>query len=210
MYLNEIESKKLLQKYGIKVTEAFPAYDINEALKIAKTLGYPVVLKVVSNKIIHKSEVKGVILNIKDESELKLLFHDTLKRMKEIDPQAYLSIQKQFPKGVELVVGISEDASFGSVIMFGLGGIFIEVLKDVSFRLIPLSKTDAWDMINEIKAKKILEGVRGLPKVDKEKLVEFIMKIAEISEKEFIKEMDLNPIFAYEKEIVVIDARIIK
>ncbi|BAT71883.1 acetyl-CoA synthetase (ADP-forming) [Thermosulfidibacter takaii ABI70S6] len=207
-YLNEVESKGLLQRHGIEVAMPYVVSDVEEAVRKAEELGYPVVLKVVSHVIVHKSDVGGVVLEIKSEDELRRAYVEMLGRLKAMDPEAKVSVQKEYPKGLELVVGVHTDESFGKVMMFGIGGIFVELLKDVSFRLIPLEEKDALEMMEELKAKRLFEGYRGLPKVDKKALARFLLKVADVAEEEAIEQMDLNPVFAYGDRFVVVDARI--
>ena len=206
-YLGEHETKKLLSSFGITVNETHLVNNTDEALKAAEEVGYPVVLKVASEKIVHKSDVGGVILGVDGPEKLKEIFPRFMEEMKKLDPEAKATVQRQLPKGVELVVGTFEDESFGKVLMFGIGGIFVEVLKDVSFRLIPIEEKDAWEMLGEIKGKKLLEGTRGLPPVNKKALVELLLKVSEAAQKFNIKQLDLNPVLGFEDKVMVVDGR---
>lgn len=206
-YLGEHETKKLLSSFGITVNETHLVKNTDEALKAAEEVGYPVVLKVASEKIVHKSDVGGVILGVDGPEKLKEIFPRFMEEMKKLDPEAKATVQRQLPKGVELVVGTFEDESFGKVLMFGIGGIFVEVLKDVSFRLIPIEEKDAWEMLGEIKGKKLLEGTRGLPPVNKKALVELLLKVSEAAQKFNIKQLDLNPVLGFEDKVMVVDGR---
>ncbi|MDI9642860.1 MAG: acetate--CoA ligase family protein, partial [Archaeoglobales archaeon] len=168
----------------------------------AKSLGFPVVMKV--NGILHKSDVGGVILNLKTEEEVRNAF----RRLSAIEGARGVNVQPQL-SGIELIIGSAENEQFGSYLMFGLGGVFVEVLRDVSFRLIPLSREEAYEMIREIKGYKILEGYRGF-KANVSAVVDLLLKVSEIVENESIVEMDLNPVFANENGCFVADARIVK
>ena len=207
VFLGELEAKRLLAEEGFSVSMPYEVKSLDEALDVASRIGYPVVLKVASSKIVHKSDVGGVITGIDSAEKLKEVFDPFLKRMREIDPEASATIQKQYPPSVELVVGVFEDELFGKVMMFGLGGILVEVLKDVSFRLIPITEADALEMMDELKGSRILDGVRGYPKVDRKALSKFLVKVSEFAEKHNITQMDLNPVFASGDEFIIVDAR---
>ena len=207
VFLGELEAKRLLAEEGFSVSMPYEVKSLDEALDVATKIGYPVVLKVASGKIVHKSDVGGVITGIDSAEKLKEVFDPFLKRMREIDPEASATIQKQYPPSVELVVGVFEDELFGKVMMFGLGGILVEVLKDVSFRLIPITEADALEMMDELKGSRILDGVRGYPKVDRNALSRFLVKVSEFAEKHNITQMDLNPVFASGDEFIIVDAR---
>ena len=207
VFLGELEAKRLLAEEGFSVSMPYEVKNLDEALDVASKIGYPVVLKVASGKIVHKSDVGGVITGIDSAEKLKEVFDPFLKRMREIDPEASATIQKQYPPSVELVVGVFEDELFGKVMMFGLGGILVEVLKDVSFRLIPITEADALEMMDELKGSRILDGVRGYPKVDRNALSRFLVKVSEFAEKHNVTQMDLNPVFASGDEFIIVDAR---
>ena len=206
-YLPEHESKEFLEKHGIKTARCILAKSKEEAVKAAKQIGFPVVMKVVSQKIVHKSDVGGVLLDIRSEEEVREAFR-RLMEIPDVEVEA-INVQPMLEKGIEAIIGIIEDKQFGKAIMFGLGGVFVEVYGDVSFRILPITRRDAEEMIKEIKGYRILEGYRGL-KGDVDALVELLLKVSEIAEKENIKEMDLNPVFVYEKGYAVADARIWK
>jgi len=200
----EHKSKELLGKYGIKTARCIFVQSEEDAVKAAKLIGFPVVMKVVSRKIVHKSDVGGVILNINNEEEVKNAFN----KLMSIEGVEGVNVQPMLKKGIEVIVGVTHDEQFGSVLMFGLGGVFVEVLRDTSFRLIPLTKQDAEEMIKEIKGYKLLEGYREY-RGDINAVVDLILKISKVVEGENILEMDLNPIFVYEKGYTVADARIV-
>ena len=211
--LNEVEAKNVLKKAGIPVIEARLAKTKKEAIAISKEVGFPVVLKIISPDIIHKSDAGGVKLGLESVSKVGSAFSEMMASIKKNIPGAGIegvSIQKMATSGVELIIGMNKDPQFGPVIMFGLGGILVEVLKDVSFRLVPVSKLDAAEMISEIKGYALLRGYRGQKPVDIASLENLIVKVSEFIEKNpDIEELDLNPLFADGKDIVAADARIV-
>lgn len=211
--LTEVESKELLSKAGISVVETKLAKSKEEAISISEQLGLPVVLKIASPDIVHKSDVGGVKLGLKTVRQVGKAYEDMMKAMKQKSPQAKIdgvSVQKMARPGVEIIIGMSQDAQFGPVLMFGLGGIFVEILKDVSFRIVPLTKRDAREMIKEIKGYPLLEGYRGGEPVNIDYLEEMVLKVSDFVEQNpEIKELDLNPIFAYSDGAVAVDARIV-
>ncbi len=204
----------LLKQYYIPYPEYGLAASAGEAVAVAKKLGYPVVLKVVSHDISHKSDVGGVAVNLKDADEVRTGFSNIMDRVSEAVRGAALQgvlVCKQADDGVEVIIGALDDAVFGPTVMFGLGGIFTEVLKDVSFRVAPLRRRDAEEMIREIKAYPILEGVRGQTGCDINKLIDLLLNVSDmVIERPEIKELDLNPVRVYENNILVLDARVIK
>ncbi len=201
MILAEHEAKKLIAKYGIKV----PKYEIieneNEINDIK--VNYPVALKISSPKILHKTDVGGVVLDIKDKEELKEKF----KELKNKFPKEKFIVEEMAKRGIEVIAGIVNDKAFGKCIMVGMGGIFTEIYKDISFRMLPISKEDAEDMLNDLKAKEIFYGYRV--KVDKDALIDVLLKLSKMAEEIKIKQLDLNPIFLYEKGCVAVDAKVI-
>lgn len=199
--LDESEAKKLLKKYGIPTTNFIVINKLNEIDKIK--LKFPMVMKVCSPRILHKTDVGGVILNINDRSELK----NSFKKLKKKFPEEKILIEEMEKKGIEIIIGVTKDEFFGKVIMVGIGGIFTEIYKDVSFRKIPINKNDANEMLMDLKAHKIFENFRI--KLDKKSLVELIYKISKIVVENKILQMDLNPVFLYEKGLKVIDAKVI-
>jgi len=211
--LTEIEAKELLKEAGINVVETKLATSKEQAVAISQKLGFPVALKIASTDIIHKSDAGGVKLGLKTVAQVSKAYDDIMKSIKKTIPNARIegvSVQKMAKPGVEVIIGMSKDAQFGPVLMFGLGGIFVEILKDVSFRIVPLMKRDAKDMIREIKGFPLLQGYRGSEPVDLENLENILLKISEFVEKTpEVKELDLNPIFAYKDGAVAVDARVI-
>ena len=204
------EAKKLLEKYNIPFVKTIICQSKKEAIDFAQKIGFPVVLKVFSPDILHKTDVGGVKIGIENERDLKRVFDEILFSLKEKKPKAKIEgmlIQKQI-FGKEVVVGMKRDLAFGPVLMFGLGGIFVEILNDVAFRVAPITKREALKMIREIKSFKILKGFRGEKPVNIEKIAEIIVKVSKLSLKEEkIQEIDLNPIIVNEKEAQVVDAR---
>jgi acyl-CoA synthetase (NDP forming) len=211
--LTEFESKKVLKEVGISVTETKLAKTQREAVLLSQKVGFPVVLKIVSPDIIHKSDSGGVKLGLNNIAQVKTAYNKMIKSIKQQYPHAAIhgvSVQKMVRQGTEVIVGTSKDPQFGPVIMFGLGGIFVEVFKDVSFRIIPVSQRDAQEMTQEIKGYPLLQGYRGKERANIPALVEMILKISKFVEKNpKIKELELNPVFAYKDRAVAVDARII-
>jgi acetate---CoA ligase (ADP-forming) subunit beta len=211
--LTEVQAKELLKGAGIPVTETWLAKNQREAVSLAKGMGFPVVMKIVSPDIVHKSDAGGVKLRLANISQLERAYREIMSSVREKAPSARIagvSIQKMAPPGVELIIGMSKDPQFGPVIMFGLGGILVEVLKDVSFRLVPLTRRDAAEMVREIKGFAVLNGFRGQDPVDIPSLEELLLKVSDFIEKTpRIKELDLNPLFGYRNSILAVDARIV-
>jgi len=211
--LTEVESKELLKKAGIPVVEAKLSRSKKEAISISKEMGFPVVLKISSPDVIHKSDSGGVKLGLANATQVGKAYSEIISSVKQAYPEAQIegvSVQPMAPPGVEVIVGMSKDPQFGPVLMFGLGGILVEVLKDVSFRIVPVTERDAREMIREIKGYPLLEGYRGQKPASIPALEKLIGKVSQFVEKNpQIKELDLNPIFAYPDKAVAVDARII-
>lgn len=211
--LTELESREVLTHYGIPLVKGEIVKTIEQAKKFVDRIGYPVVLKVISPQIIHKSDVGGVVVDIRNEKELFQAYHGIIRSVEEKMPKAVIDgffIQEMISDGQEVIVGGKWDPTFGQTIAFGLGGVFVEVFKDVSFRVIPITKEDALEMIKEIKAYKILKGYRGKKPVDINALVDILMKTSEIlKDNPEIKELDINPVFALTDKAIAGDARII-
>lgn len=209
--LNEYESKKMLEDAGIKTTTAFIAKTQKEAVDTARKVGFPVVLKVLSPQLTHKSDAGGVKLNLADENAVRKAYDEIVSSAKKVGvtPDG-VTVQKMAPPGTELIVGINKDPQFGHVIMFGLGGIFVEIFKDVSLRIVPITERDADEMLNEIKGLPLLKGYRGRPPSDIQKIKNVLLKVSDLASRhQEIKEMDINPLFAYPDDVLAVDARVI-
>ncbi len=197
--IGELEARNVLDAYDIKIPKAELAADIDEAKKIAKELGYPLVLKIVSPNILHKTDVGGIKVGIEDEEELVEEFEQILWDVKRYMPDANIKgilIQQMVQSKKETIIGINNDPQFGPMLMFGLGGIYVEVLKDVSFRIAPISREDASEMINEIKAVNLLKGARGEKSSDIGSIVDVLLKVSQlVMDFPEIIEMDINPLF---------------
>ena len=211
--LTEIEAKQILGDIGIPCTQTVLAPTKEKAVSIAEELGYPVVLKVSSVDISHKSDAGGVKVNLKNGGEIEEAFEAIMKSCRAYDSKANIegvSVQPMARPGTEIIMGMIKDKSFGPVVMFGLGGIFVEVLKDVSFRIVPIDKEDAVQMMEEIQGKKLLGGYRGKEAADKETLQKMLVKLSDfVDATPGIEEIDMNPVFAYSEGAAVVDARII-
>jgi len=211
--LSEVESKEILEEAGIPTARARLATTAQEAVAAAKEMGFPAVLKIVSPEIAHKSDVGGVKLNLETPEQVAAAFAEITAAAKKAQPKARIegvSVQKMARPGVEVIIGMSQDPQFGPVLMFGLGGILVEVLKDVSFRLVPLEPRDARQMVREIKGFPLLEGYRGQEPADVEALERLLLRLSEFVEKHpEISELDLNPVFAYKDGALAVDARIV-
>ncbi len=211
--LTEVEAKLLLKDAGINVVETRLARSRDEAVAIARELGYPIVMKIASVDVVHKTDAGGVKLGLKTSIQVGKAYDEIMASVKQKLPEARIqgvSVQKMARPGVEVIIGMSKDAQFGPVLMFGLGGILVEILKDVSFRIVPLAPRDAREMVREIKGFPLLQGYRGQEPVDVANLENMILKVSEFVENHpEIKELDLNPVFAYKDGAVAVDARII-
>ncbi|MEM4427439.1 MAG: acetate--CoA ligase family protein [Zestosphaera sp.] len=213
--LLEHEAYDVLIKYGIPAPKFGLATSAEEAVRLAEEVGYPVVLKIVSPDIVHKSDVGGVKLNLNSSEEVRRSFDEIIRNVRVNAPEAKVAgilVQEMIPQSLEVIVGATRDPTFGPVLLFGLGGIFVEVLKDVSFRITPLTRYDAETMLTEIRAAKILDGYRGTPPRDKEAIVDIILRLAKFTEERVsVTDVDLNQIMVFEvgKGAKVADARIL-
>lgn len=213
--LLEHESLFLCSYYDIPVPKFAIASNSAEAAELAKKIGFPVVLKVISPDILHKSDVGGVILDIRTPEEAQEKFITILRNIKLRSPNARVEgvlIQEMLPKGLEVIVGGTRDPYFGPTVMFGVGGVFVEVLKDVSFRVAPLTLPDAEEMIRDVRGYSLFKGYRGEGPRDEAAVVDVLLKFSRlITELEEISEADLNPLIVYEegRGVKVADARFI-
>jgi len=207
--LTEFESKNLLKEIGIPIPEQELAITKEETIAVAKKIGFPVVLKLMAEDIVHKSDTGAVKLNINNEVEIADAYDELMKISSQSEKS--ISVQKMADEPItELIIGMTTDAQFGPALMFGIGGILVELLEDVSFRIAPITEYDAREQIHEIKGFPILDGYRGKPKADLDAIVKTLLKISDLVIKhEEINEMDLNPVFIYENGLVCVDARII-
>jgi acyl-CoA synthetase (NDP forming) len=206
------ESRKVFEHWGIPVNKSGLATTEDEAVKQAAEIGFPVVMKIVSPQVIHKTEVNGVRVNVNSEADVRKIYSELIDGTKQKMPEAEITgvLVEEMVKGTEFIIGTTEDPQFGQMIMFGVGGIFVEVYKDVSFRLIPITTGDAYDMLDEIKGKALLNGVRGLPEADSKQLVNILMKVSElVKNNPEIQEMDINPLMITNTGAVAADARIL-
>ncbi len=211
--LNEVEAKKLLEQAGIPVIDTRLASTKSEACSLSQEIGFPVVLKIVSPDIVHKSDIGGVKVGLTNTTQVRKAYSEIISSVRENAPGARIegvSVQKMAKPGVEIIIGMTEDDQFGPVIMFGLGGIWVEALKDVAFRIVPVSAWDADEMIREIKGFAVLQGYRGQEAVDLSFITKTITQVSEFIEKNpQIKELDINPLIAYDDGAVAVDARIV-
>ena len=211
--LSEVEAKAALGNAGIPVTATTLARTREEAAAQAEAIGYPVALKVVSPNVAHKSDVGGVVLGLESHTEVAEAYDEIIRSVQAAQPSAVIegvSVQEMASPGVEVIVGVTTDPQFGPVMMFGLGGIMVEVLGDVAFRLAPLGEGDARDMIDEIQGRQVLDGVRGQPPVDIgaiEAMLDGVSVFA--AENPDVAELDLNPVIASPEGAIAVDARIV-
>ena len=211
--LTELEAKDLLKQAGIKVNDTRLAATKAQAVALAREMGFPVVLKIASPDVIHKSDAGGVKVGLRSQRQVGQAYQEIMASVRAKHPQARLqgvTVQAMARPGVEVIIGVSQDPQFGPVLMFGLGGIWVEVLKDVAFRLIPITPYDAREMIREIKGFPLLEGYRGQEPAHLPTLEGILLQVSELVEKHpQIQELDINPIFAYRDGAVAVDARVI-
>lgn len=212
-YLLEPEAKTVVKEYGIPVTRFKVAQELDEAAEFAQEIGFPVVLKVISPSIIHKSDVGGVKLNLKTAHEVEVAYRAIHANVEKNQPKARILgilVQEMAPQSREVIVGALKDDQFGPSVMFGLGGIFVELLKDVAFRIAPVTTWEAQMMITEIRAYPVLTGYRSQPPLDTSAIADTIVNVSElVMEHQQIKELDLNPVMVYEEGVKTVDARII-
>jgi acetyl-CoA synthetase (ADP-forming) len=211
--LLETEAKTICEEYDIPVTKFKLAKNEREAAEFAEELGFPVVLKIVSPDIIHKSDAGGVMLNLKSKTEVQAAYGKILENAKKYKATAKIMgvlVQEMTPQSTEVIVGAIKDPQFGQTLMFGLGGIFVELLKDVTFRIAPITQEDAQEMITEVKAYPLLKGYRNTPPADIDAIINILLNTSRlVMDNPEIKELDLNPVMAYDKSAKTVDARII-
>ncbi len=209
-----LEGLRVAKAYGIPVPKSDLAQSRARAEEIAEEIGYPVAMKVVSPQILHKTDIGGVKLNLTSRESVGAAFNDIMRNVSLLMPEAHVlgvEVQKMVPKGREVIIGMHRDIQFGPLIMFGLGGIYVNILKDVSFRFAPVSRKAAYEMITETKAYAILRGIRGETSSDIDAIVDVITKVSQLSlDFEEINEMDINPLFVYErgKGVLALDVKV--
>jgi acyl-CoA synthetase (NDP forming) len=205
------EAKKLLETWNIPVTETKIAKNQKEAIQAANSIGFPVVMKIFSPDVVHKSDSGGVITDLRTEKEVIQAFDKMMENYRKSKSSVRIDgvIIEKMLSGVEVIIGVTKDPQFGHVLMFGMGGVLVELLKDISFRLIPIDPVDAKEMIREVKGYPLLEGYRG-QKGNIESLIDLLLKVSNLIVRyPEIFEMDLNPVFTFSSGSIVADARII-
>jgi len=211
--IGEMESRELIGAYGFEVPRGIVAHNGREAMAAARRIGYPVVMKIVSPHILHKSDIGGVRVGLRSDDEVLDAYIDMTTRARRLMPHAHIVgvfIQELVTGGKEVIIGATRDPQFGPMIMFGMGGVYVEVLKDVAFRIAPLSPEDADEMIREIRMFPILHGVRGEEPTDLAELRDALLRVSQLLiDFPQIAEMDINPLKVYPKgkRAVAIDAR---
>jgi acetate---CoA ligase (ADP-forming) subunit beta len=203
------EDFSVLEKHGFKLLPYALAKDEDGAAGAAKKIGYPVAMKIVSPEIEHKTDFGGVKINITNEEILRHTYRSIMAsaRGKRVDG---MLVQKMARKGIELIIGGKKDPQFGHMLVLGLGGIYVEIFKDISARICPLEKSDIEEMISELKAHPIIEGARGRKPIHKKKIVELVLSTCRFMQKEDLKELDLNPVVCDEKGCDIVDARFLR
>lgn len=213
--LDAAEGRRVLEAYGVPGPAEALASNPDQALVAARKIGFPVALKLASPDILHKTDVGGVLLNVADEAGVRDGFQNILNRARAAHPGARIAgvqVQKMITGGHEVIVGIKRDPTFGPLVMFGLGGIYVEVLADIAFRLAPLTPADAWEMIGEVRAARLLEGLRGAPPSDRAALVDAIVRVGQLAaEHPEIAELDINPLLVLPEGqgVAAVDVRVI-
>jgi acetate---CoA ligase (ADP-forming) subunit beta len=211
--LLEPEAKTICMEYGISVTKFKVAKTEKDAVSHAQKIGFPIVLKIISQDILHKSDAGGVKINLKTKDEVKQAYNTILANAKKFKADARIEgilVEEMSPQATEVIIGCIKDPQFGQTLMFGLGGIFVELLKDVTFRVAPITEAEAAEMIVNVKAYPLLNGYRGNPAADVKSIVNMLMKVSKlVIEHPEIKELDLNPVMAYPDGAKTVDARII-
>ncbi len=212
-FLLEPETKTICLEYDIPITRFRIARTAEEAVRFSEEIGYPTVLKIISPDVLHKFDVGGVILNLRNREDTRNAYNKILENVKKLKPNAKIEgilVQEMAPTSTEVIVGSIKDQQFGPTLMFGFGGIFVEVMKDVAFRIAPITEQDAREIITEVKAYPILRGYRGQPPLDIDMIIKILLNTSRlVMDHQEIKELDLNPVMVYEKGAKTVDARII-
>jgi len=213
-FVLEPDAIRVLEQHDIPYPEHGLACSPEEAARIAGELGYPVVLKVVSPDVVHKSDAGGVVVGVGDGKEVLTAYERILDGVQAAVPRARIAgvlVCKQAPDGLEVIVGGLDDATFGPTVIFGLGGIFAEALEDVSFRIAPLERRDAEEMVEEIQGYPLLTGARGQASYDLDATIDLLLSVSRLLiDHQEIKELDLNPVRLYHKGLLVLDARMME
>ena len=213
--IGDAEARSILEAYDLRIPPSQLAHTADEAVEIASEMGYPVVLKVASPDILHKTDVGGVKVGLREATDVRDAFDLITYRAQRYLPEARLwgcLVQKMVPEGLEVLIGMNRDPQFGPLVTFGLGGIYVEIIKDVAFRVAPFSRAEAEAMLNEIRTHALLDGVRGQPPVDKQAIIDALLRIGQLVQ-DFpeIAELDINPFITYEQGHggIAIDMRLI-
>lgn len=211
--IGEEQTRTILQAYGVHIVRGGSADEELSAGKIAEEIGFPVVMKINSPDILHKSDFGGIRLGLRNKEEVQIAFIEMMEMIRNKKPDARLEgvlIEAMAPKGSEVIIGMKRDPGFGAMMMFGFGGIFVELFKDVSFRVAPLTKSDAYEMIMTTKAGKLLQGYRGEKEKDIDAIVDVILKLSQISiDFDQIEEIEINPLLVLEEGVLALDGRVI-
>jgi 3-hydroxypropionyl-CoA synthetase (ADP-forming) len=209
--ITEESAKEILSEYEIKVPRYALVTDVNESIKKANELGFPLVAKIVSPQILHKTDVGGLRVGLTSEKEVRQTFTDLYTRLSNQYEVKGVLLEKMVPQGIELIVGLQNDSQFGPVIMVGLGGIYTEIFKDVVFRILPITNADATNMIEDLRGKQILKGFRGADPINIEMLSDALVKIGKLGTDmaAYYESIDFNPVIAYPNDYYVVDAKII-
>ena len=212
--LTEPESKKILASVGIPITKEAMARDVDETQEFAMEIGLPVVLKIVSPQVLHKSDSGGVKTNLQSIESIRQAYFEIVENVKKLNPSSDIEgvlVQEMLPPAIETILGVTNDDQLGPVMMFGLGGIFVEILQDVTYRIIPVNKDIVIEMLGEIKGKKIFSGFRSFPAIEEDCLADVIIKLSDFSFefKDYIQEIDINPLHCNGNKIKAMDALII-
>jgi acetyltransferase len=213
--LNEMEARQVVAAYGLKLPKSYLAFSADQAVDFAREIGYPLVMKIISPDILHKSDMGGVVVGVKNEKEVRHTYQDILLRARRYMADADIwgvAVQEMVEKGKEVILGVTKDPTFGHMIMFGLGGIYVEVLKDVQFGIAPITPSQAREMILGLRSFPLFAGVRGEEASDIDAMVDCLLRISQmVTDLPQIVELDINPLFAYEngKGVMAVDARIV-
>lgn len=207
------EAQQICNLHHIPTPEFYVTLRVEEAIADANSIGFPVVLKVISPQILHKSDIGGVILNIRNEEELEVNYEKLVAEVSRREPATKVVgviVEKMMPPSTEVIVGGIRDSQFGPSIMFGIGGIFTEVYDDVAFRVAPIDRIDALNLVRELKGAKILEGIRGKPPADVDSIVNVLVNVSDLMmEHDAVSQLDLNPVIVYSDNVCAVDSRII-